>query len=426
MLNVTLDVVAILTVSLIFALFEIQVEGEYGWAGKLPTWRIESGWLTTLTGGKPLTGYHTYLWILLPAMMLLGVLASKQRLTLPLILRLAALYTGILLVEDFLWFVLNPAYGLHSFFSQDPRIWWHGRWIGPLPDSYYVGIPVTLGLYLLSFLTERKQKMIQRESVVDVKVTNTRASEQKLDTISSTTVLDHRYRDVDFLKLMIPYAAGLVLAIASFPFQKVGATYQKGFGIGLLTTLILVMCTAWFVLWVYVDHSEILRLDKCLDTDRFRRMTTKDVLSIMLLAILFGVILTLVYHPVAAVSMLLGLAIVNIPLELWIVRKIGETDARKGNLEAEVGASVIHEHFKKMSHMTPLIVRVVGFALSFCAVTFGRKIGINHYQEWAYGMILVSVIVAETLLWIWRRRYLKEYNQRMQGCRQIPCQTSHT
>jgi hypothetical protein len=42
----------------LLAFWEIQIAGKDGWAAKLPSWRIEKGWLVKLAGGHPITGYY--------------------------------------------------------------------------------------------------------------------------------------------------------------------------------------------------------------------------------------------------------------------------------------------------------------------------------------------------------------------------------
>ena len=136
---------------------EIQTEGEYGWAEKLPTWRIKSGvfvtseqkaiplrgykyhlsrWIVKISG-KEITGYHLFLvsfllfmvHIPLSYLLLFGVYSWRWECvmlsTLPL----------LLLFEDFLWFVLNPDYGLKKF--RKGEISWHKNWWGPVPDFYW-------------------------------------------------------------------------------------------------------------------------------------------------------------------------------------------------------------------------------------------------------------------------------------------------
>ena len=118
----------------ILALWEIQIEGKDGWAGGLPGWRVEKGQVIKLTGGRPITGYHVYMTIFLIAVIHLPLFF------LPWTLRLESLligfYVGMVLVEDFLWFCLNPYYGLKNF--RRGKIWWHRRWWGPVPDLYWI------------------------------------------------------------------------------------------------------------------------------------------------------------------------------------------------------------------------------------------------------------------------------------------------
>jgi hypothetical protein len=130
--------IAILT-SFIFALLEIQIEGEHGWAAKLPTWRFHPRLFKYIPGGnKPLTGYHLYLWWLLITIPHFSFLftpwsAGKELFTLSFVV-------FILRLEDFLWFVLNPSYGIAKF--QAKHIPWHTNWWVGLPAPYWISFVI--------------------------------------------------------------------------------------------------------------------------------------------------------------------------------------------------------------------------------------------------------------------------------------------
>jgi hypothetical protein len=129
--------------AIILALWEVQIEGKHGWAANLPTWRVDKGWVLRLMGGRPLTGYHVFL-----------VVFTLSAVHLPLFFvpwsgRLESLligfYGGMVLLEDFFWFVLNPHYGIRSFCKGE--IWWHRSWWGPLPALYWVMGVVSIVLW---------------------------------------------------------------------------------------------------------------------------------------------------------------------------------------------------------------------------------------------------------------------------------------
>ncbi|MCX7912505.1 MAG: hypothetical protein N2506_06050 [Dehalococcoidales bacterium] len=119
--------------SFILALWEIQIEGRDGWAAKSPGWRIEKGWLLKLTGGRPLTGYHLFMTLFILGMLHLPFFFTDwhwRRESL-----LFGFYLGMLLLEDFLWFALNPYWGIRNF--RKGKIWWHKHWWGPVPVLYW-------------------------------------------------------------------------------------------------------------------------------------------------------------------------------------------------------------------------------------------------------------------------------------------------
>ena len=138
--------VFMLLMAFILAEWEIQIEGKDGWAAKSPGWRVEKGWLMKLSGGRPVTGYHFYMTIFLIALVHLPLffLAWTWRLE----CLLLGFYVGMVLLEDFLWFVLNPYYGIKKF--RKGQIWWHKSWWGPVPALYWflltlAGVLIWLG-----------------------------------------------------------------------------------------------------------------------------------------------------------------------------------------------------------------------------------------------------------------------------------------
>ncbi len=137
-------------VAWVFALVEIHVEGRHGWAANLPTWRIENRWTRIFYGSRALTGYHLYVQLfvtlLLHAPYALGLVrpgwAVEAR-----ILSFAILFW---VVEDFLWFVINPAFGIRKFAAK--HIPWHApTWWLFMPRDYWLLTPIALALYWFSW-----------------------------------------------------------------------------------------------------------------------------------------------------------------------------------------------------------------------------------------------------------------------------------
>jgi phosphatidylserine synthase len=126
--------------SLVLAYLEVQIEGRDGWAAKLPTWRVTKGWIVRWTGGRPLTGYHVALTAFLLLFFHYPALWTEWTWS----KELAVLSSYLLLVPvwDFLWFVLNPAYGLERYNTK--HVWWFRRWFLGFPVDYYVALVLSL------------------------------------------------------------------------------------------------------------------------------------------------------------------------------------------------------------------------------------------------------------------------------------------
>lgn len=135
----------------VFAQLEVQIEGDAGWARDLPTWRIENQWTRRFFSSRPLTGYHLYvhLFVLIAVHLPygLGFAAPSWRAE----ARILAFLVLFWVLEDFLWFVVNPRFGVRRF--RPEHAWWHApTWWWIMPRDYWMFIPVGLALYGFGFL----------------------------------------------------------------------------------------------------------------------------------------------------------------------------------------------------------------------------------------------------------------------------------
>ena len=131
--KVVLLVLWVVLLGAVFANVEIQIEGGAGWAANLPTWRIENSWLNLFWGGKPITGYHVWVFSFMAltfhlALFMAGTFSWRME------ARILGAVMVFWIVEDFLWFLFNPAFGMGRFLPQ--FIPWHKHWFLGVPVDY--------------------------------------------------------------------------------------------------------------------------------------------------------------------------------------------------------------------------------------------------------------------------------------------------
>jgi hypothetical protein len=127
---------ALLALGFLFAQAEIQIEGGKGWAAGLPTWRIENHpWVSIFWGGKPITGYHVWIFAFMATMFHLPFVMFWT-FSLRLECRVIGSVMVFWIIEDFLWFALNPAFGPARF--KPDFIPWHKVWVLGIPADYWV------------------------------------------------------------------------------------------------------------------------------------------------------------------------------------------------------------------------------------------------------------------------------------------------
>jgi hypothetical protein len=143
---------------------EIEIEGGYGWAERLPTWFRRRGRVGRVygvfMGGRPLTGYHVYAFAI-PLLVLHLPYAMGVRWTLAGELRTLATYFALAVVWDYLWFVLNPAYTVRRFCRG--RVWWFEvPWLWRFPLDYYTGVGLSVALAGLAALAAGDAEPLRR------------------------------------------------------------------------------------------------------------------------------------------------------------------------------------------------------------------------------------------------------------------------
>jgi hypothetical protein len=142
--------IGVLALAYCFANVEVQIEGADGWAAKLPvTFRVEQHWLLDLLwGGRPMTGYHAWVFGFMALVFHLPLLLTWQW-----SVRLEARVVGCVMlfwiVEDFLWFVVNPAYGITPLVTR--QVAWHRHYFLFLPADYWTFTITAAALLWYSF-----------------------------------------------------------------------------------------------------------------------------------------------------------------------------------------------------------------------------------------------------------------------------------
>jgi hypothetical protein len=139
----------VLLLAFCFANVEIQIEGAAGWAADLPTWRVRpDNWLLSLAwGGREVTGYHVWIFSCVALFFHFPtIFAGRWNLSAE--ARVLGCISLFWIAEDFLWFIMNPAYGLARF---DPaQVPWHPHWWLGAPIDYWIGLLIAAALFVFS------------------------------------------------------------------------------------------------------------------------------------------------------------------------------------------------------------------------------------------------------------------------------------
>ena len=98
-------------------------------------------------GGRPMTGYLAWVFPFVALFFHLPVVFNGQW-SWRIEARIIACIMVFWLVEDFLWFVLNPAYGIAKF--TPANVPWHIHWTAFAPTDYWTMSAAAVVLFFLS------------------------------------------------------------------------------------------------------------------------------------------------------------------------------------------------------------------------------------------------------------------------------------
>lgn len=143
--------------ALILALMEIQIEGRNGWARELPTWRASPNSrifkvFSMIMPGKDLTGYHMIFFVLIVMIFHFPYVQGFPFTFLNWLMTLSLMFL-CMLMEDFLWFIFNPAFGLKKFFNN--QVPWHERRFLKLPPDYFTAIGSSFLVSLIALVISK-------------------------------------------------------------------------------------------------------------------------------------------------------------------------------------------------------------------------------------------------------------------------------
>ena len=134
---------------LVLAAYETQIEGAFGWAQNLPTWRPSPTNLIArlyrkLMGGREMTLYHVLVFTLVVIFMHYPYFAGKAW-SFSSELTTLSFFFLVVVIWDFLWFVVNPRYDFGQFWGQ--HVLWHKKWFWHMPTDYWFALIVSALLY---------------------------------------------------------------------------------------------------------------------------------------------------------------------------------------------------------------------------------------------------------------------------------------
>ena len=142
-MNTLLIFIWIIAAFICMAFWEAYVEGKHPWAKKA------LGWRKRITKRYVLTAYHFWVNLMFAFLISLPLVVYGWNSELAGVL-ISAGVIG-LIVEDFLWFIVNPFWNLKKFNSK-AVYWYHWIKIGKfeIPWGYVIGIAIAVlsGIFL--------------------------------------------------------------------------------------------------------------------------------------------------------------------------------------------------------------------------------------------------------------------------------------
>ena len=118
--------IILITLSFIFALIEIELEGKFGWAEQTPTPNLGAA-------KNSLTLYHLYMALFM-FLAFATIFFVNSEINSANLIYMFAIVLWFFTLEDLFWFVLNPNYKLPGL----KNAWWHNKIDNRFPIIYII------------------------------------------------------------------------------------------------------------------------------------------------------------------------------------------------------------------------------------------------------------------------------------------------
>lgn len=144
-----IQIIFLFVFCLVLAALETQIEGGAGWAQNLPTWKPSPSKLISrlyrkIMSGRELTLYHVLIFTLAFVFLHYPYFSGKTW-NFSSELTTLSLFFLVIVIWDFLWFVVNPRYDFRRFWGR--HVLWHKKWFLHMPIDYWFALIISALLY---------------------------------------------------------------------------------------------------------------------------------------------------------------------------------------------------------------------------------------------------------------------------------------
>jgi len=129
----------------LWSALEVQIEGENGWASKLPT---------TSFFGTHFTWYHAIMNVMIFVLVFKVVSFSWA---------LPFWLASLFLIEDYMWFMINPEYGFEKYSAE--YVSWH-KWVLKMPLGNWLSFTIMLGASFVTFFRDDDATLFIMDGII--------------------------------------------------------------------------------------------------------------------------------------------------------------------------------------------------------------------------------------------------------------------
>lgn len=206
--------------------------------------------------------------------------------------------------------------------------------------------------------------------------------------------------DINWVMVITVSVVSIMLSKGKFV-----ALFQHNLVIGIFSIILLLTTIALFFLYLSAVRHELDLLESSFNSDKTKGITGYAFPIGIALGAFFGFLIAYSTNILIYAALAAGYSTVDLIGQSNVIRNVN-IFIREGIFRPPTGkkeADILFDYYIKRPLSTKISLTLVSFSAAFVLAGFSRLEGQKYLEYIAYGLVVLTIVIGERAIFIWRR-----------------------